>query len=80
MKTDCGENTNATKLERVGVADTFRFQIEDIRAYSGVTQGEKILKLAIVFRGEDSKKGRQGGKGGGYFYRSLYIRCQRTDF
>jgi 1,4-alpha-glucan branching enzyme len=50
VKTGWGVNTTETKLQRL-TANTYKLTIgPDIRAYYGVPQNEKILKMAFVFR------------------------------
>lgn len=50
VKTNWGVNSPATLLARI-VPNTYQLQISpDIRAYYGVPQNEKILKMAFVFR------------------------------
>ena len=63
VKTNWGQNTNQTKLERVGV-NQYELKIEDIRTYYGISNFEEVLKLAFVFRSADtSKEGKDyGGK------------------
>jgi len=62
VKTNWGQNTAETKLERV---DTDLYELEltpDIRTYYGVPEGEIILKIALVFRSEDnSLEGKDDG-------------------
>ena len=55
VKTNWGQNTSTTKLTRVGT-DRYELKIDDIRAYYGVPDSEKILKLAFVFRSSDALK------------------------
>ena len=62
VKTAWGQNTDDTKLTRVG-QDTFQLHIDNIRAYYGVPAAEKILKLAFVFRSADAQK--EGKAAGG---------------
>lgn len=50
VKTNWGQNTPATKLERVG-ADLYKLTITpDVRQYYAVPAAEQILKMAFVFR------------------------------
>ena len=57
VKTAWGENTAATLLVRIAT-DTYQLQISpDIRAYYGVPQNEKILKMAFVFRSTVQQNG-----------------------
>lgn len=56
VKTAWGTNTAETKLTRI-TTNTYELTISpDVRTYYGVPQGEKILKLAFVFRSSDSQK------------------------
>lgn len=64
VKTDWGENTPETKLERIGT-DLYRFTTsgQTIREYYGVPASEQILQLAFVFRsgvkvGDSYKEGK----------------------
>lgn len=50
VKTAWGENTPETKLDSIGI-NLYSLQITNIRQYYGVPANEKILKIAIVFRG-----------------------------
>ncbi|MCF8235069.1 MAG: T9SS type A sorting domain-containing protein [Bacteroidales bacterium] len=55
VKTDWGQNTPETKLERIG-DDLYSLNIgPSIRDYYGVPQNEQILQMAFVFRSEDSQ-------------------------
>jgi len=49
VKTNWGVNTADTKLTRIA-PDEYQITINNIRNYYGVPSGEKILKLAFVFR------------------------------
>jgi len=51
VKTDWGENTPETKLERIGT-DLYKFTTgtQSIREYYGVPESEVILQMAFVFR------------------------------
>lgn len=61
VKTGWGQNTNETKLNRLG-KDLYELKIDDIRSYYGVSGSEKILRLAFVFRSADtSKEGKDDG-------------------
>lgn len=53
VKTNWGENTPETKLEKIGT-DLYRFTTgtQTIREYYGVPPSEQILKLAFVFRSD----------------------------
>lgn len=52
VKTNWGQNTSATKMERIG-PNLYKLVIgEDIRTYYGVPDSEQILKMAFVFRSE----------------------------
>lgn len=56
VKTSWGTNTPETKLTRVS-ANIYELNITpNIREYYGVPEGERILKMAFVFRSSDSKK------------------------
>lgn len=56
VKTTWGTNTPETKLTRIS-ANTYELNITPgIRSFYGVPAGEKILKMAFVFRSSDSKK------------------------
>lgn len=50
VKTEWGQNTPETKLTRIS-ANLYSLQIQNIRSYYGVPAAEKILKIALVFRG-----------------------------
>ena len=53
VKTDWGENTSETKLEKVG-DNLYTLEIEpSIAEYYAIDAGEEILKIAFVFRNED---------------------------
>ncbi len=52
---DWGVNTPTTKLNREG-PNLYSLTIYNIRSYYGVPSGEKILKLAMVFRSETPDK------------------------
>ena len=53
VKTDWGENTPETKLEKVG-DNLYTLEIEpSIAEYYAIDAGEEILKIAFVFRNED---------------------------
>lgn len=55
VKSDWGQNTPETKLERIG-DDLYSMNIgPSIREYYGVPQNEQILQMAFVFRSEDSQ-------------------------
>lgn len=50
VKTNWGQNTAATKLERIGT-DLYKLVISpDVRQYYNVPAAEQILKMAFVFR------------------------------
>ncbi len=50
VKTDWGQNSPATKMQRIG-QDLYSLQITpDIRGYYGAPVNEQILKMAFVFR------------------------------
>lgn len=50
VKTNWGQNTPETKLERLG-ANLYRFKIKpSVRSFYGVPISEQILKVAFVFR------------------------------
>ncbi|MCH8569396.1 MAG: T9SS type A sorting domain-containing protein [Balneolales bacterium] len=51
VKTNWGQNTPETLLDRIG-DDLYQLDIDDIRAYYGVPENEDILKLAFVFRSD----------------------------
>jgi len=51
VKTDWGENTTETKLERID-DDLYEWIISDIRSFFEVPAGEEILELAMVFRSD----------------------------
>ncbi len=70
VKTDWGQNTSATKLTRVAT-DQYELKIEDIRSYYAVPSSEKILKLAFVFRSDNSRKEGKA-KGGADIFIELY--------
>ena len=63
VKTNWGQNTSETKLNRVG-NDLYELRIENIRSYYGVGASEEVLRLAFVFRsGDTSREGKDyGGK------------------
>ena len=63
VKTNWGQNTNETKLNRIG-NDLYELRIENIRSYYGIGASEEVLRLAFVFRsGDTSKEGKDyGGK------------------
>lgn len=89
VKTDWGENTADTKLERIG-DDLYRLHIEDIRDYYNnshnagwqgrtIPASEKILKLAFVFRSADtSREGKDTG--GSDIFVDLYDEGVRVRF
>lgn len=53
VKTNWGQNTPSTRLERIGT-NLYKFTLgPDIRSYYGVPENEQILKLAFVFRSEN---------------------------
>lgn len=53
VKTNWGQNTPATKLERLG-PNLYKLLISpEVRSYYGVPEGEQILKMAFVFRSEN---------------------------
>jgi 1,4-alpha-glucan branching enzyme len=55
VKTNWGQNTPATKLERLG-PNLYKLVItNNIRAYYGVPDNEQILKMAFVFRSENKE-------------------------
>lgn len=56
VKTEWGQNTPETKLERLG-DNLYSLAIPNIRSYYGVPSGEQILKLAFVFRGGEPTTG-----------------------
>ena len=57
VKTEWGENTPETKLERVS-DNLYEWNISDLRSFFGVPAGEEILKLALVFRSDEPVGGR----------------------
>jgi len=70
VKTNWLENTAETKLTRLST-DLWKLNTGNPHAYYGVPMGEKILKLAFVFRNADgSRTGRDDG-GADVFY-TLY--------
>jgi 1,4-alpha-glucan branching enzyme len=62
VKTNWGQNTEATKLTRIAT-DRYTLTIDNIRTYYGVPQSETILRLAFVFRSADAT--REGKNTGG---------------
>ncbi len=52
VKTDWGENTPETKLERLG-ANLYSLEIDNIRDYYEVPADEDILYMAFVFRSDE---------------------------
>jgi glycosidase len=50
VKTEWGQNTPETKLTKIS-DNLFSLEIPNIRQYYAVPAGEKILKMAFVFRG-----------------------------
>ncbi|HEX7071435.1 MAG TPA: alpha-amylase family glycosyl hydrolase, partial [Rhodothermales bacterium] len=61
VKTNWGQNTPETKLERIG-PDLYQLHIADIRSYYGVPASEQVLQLAFVFRSADaSREGKDAG-------------------
>ena len=54
VKTNWGQNTPETKLERIG-SDLYRFKIKpSIEEYYGILPTEQVLELAFVFRSANS--------------------------
>ena len=54
VKTGWGENTQQTRLERIG-PELYRLIIQpDIRTYYNIQSGDSVLKLAFVFRSASS--------------------------
>jgi hypothetical protein len=62
VKTGWGQNTADTKLTRIG-QDLYELEIQpSIRGYYGVPTNETILKMAFVFRSDDtSLEGKDDG-------------------
>lgn len=58
VKTEWGENTPDTKLERLD-DNLYELSIDHIRDYYGVPAGESIEKLAMVFRSGEPVNGEQ---------------------
>lgn len=58
VKTEWGENTDDTKLERLE-DNLYELSIDHIRDYYGVPDGESIEKLAMVFRSGEPVNGEQ---------------------
>lgn len=57
VKTNWGQNTPETKLTKIG-PDLYAFRITpDIRSFYNVPMGEKILKIALVFRSANKVSG-----------------------
>lgn len=56
VKTDWGQNTPETKLEKLD-DNLYSLNIQGIRNYYGVPSTEQILKLAFVFRGGEPTSG-----------------------
>ncbi len=57
VKTEWGENTPETKLERIGT-DLYKITIgPSVREYYEVPEGESVLKMAFVFRSEEEVDG-----------------------
>ncbi len=52
VKTEWGENTPETKLDRID-DDLYEWNIANLRAFFEVPVGEEILELAMVFRSEE---------------------------
>lgn len=52
VKTQWGENTPETKLERI-TANLYSLTIDNIRTYYGVPAAEQIEKLSFVFRSDE---------------------------
>ena len=48
VKTNWGQNTNQTKLERIGV-NQYELKIEDIRTYYGISNFEEVLNWPLSF-------------------------------
>ncbi len=68
VKAGWTENTPACKMTKIGT-DLWQLKITpSIRAYYGVPTGEKILKMAFVFRSSDSKLTGKEADGGDIFY------------
>lgn len=63
---DWGVNISKTKLTREG-QNLYSLTISNIRDYYNVPQGEKILKLAMVFRSSDSMLEGKGENGSDLF-------------
>ena len=69
---DWGVNTPKIKMKRV---DTNRYALKvgsSIRAYYGVPQGEKIEKMAFVFRNSDGTKEAKA-EGGNDIFANVYV-------
>lgn len=75
VKTNWGQNTPATQLERLG-PNLYKLVITgNIRVYYGVPDNEKILKMAFVFRSENKEgdKYREGKtEAGGDIFVDVY--------
>lgn len=71
VKTDWGENTEETKLTRIG-DDLYELTISPtIREYYGVPDGEDITHLAFVFRSADTSLEGKGDGGSDIFVEIL---------
>jgi len=57
VKTKWGENTAETMMTRTGT-DLYQLYIPNIRTYYGLKPGEKVLKLAFVFRSKKPVSGK----------------------
>ena len=68
VKTNWGENTSETKLERISSNIYLLKILPNITDYFGVPAGEKILKIAFVFRSSDSALEGKTDTGGDILY------------
>ena len=66
VKTEWGENTPATQMQRVST-DLYELTINDIRNYYDVPNGEDIFQLAMVFRSADTSLEGKGENGSDIF-------------
>ena len=68
VKTNWGVNSEETKLTRIST-DKYVLKIKPgVRAYYNVPEGEKIVKMAFVFRSSDSKLEGKSETGGDIYY------------
>jgi 1,4-alpha-glucan branching enzyme len=66
IKTAFGQNTSATKMNKLG-ANLYSLTISDLEDYYGAESSDELLKIAMIFRSGDSEKVAKEENGDDFF-------------